>query len=104
MDIAMNKITLGTALALAVFGVSALASTPSMAAGCLNPFSGFVDLTHNAMKDGAGFGYDKRYVDRQLAKGNRCDATEQSLDASTLYDTVHRPIIDRQKDGHGNYN
>ncbi|HTJ56956.1 MAG TPA: hypothetical protein VL418_05255 [Devosiaceae bacterium] len=70
-----------------LLGALGLATIPAAAQTCLNPYAGAVPLSHDAMDPGAGFGYDKNFVDQQLAKGNRCanqagPTTQQSAPVS----------------------
>ncbi|MDR3471936.1 MAG: hypothetical protein P4M09_09640 [Devosia sp.] len=68
------------ALIVGLGGVSTASSAFAM--GCLNPDAGTLDLTHDAMKPGAGWGYDKEAVDKVLSQGNRCSVTQQSQPVS----------------------
>ena len=71
----MRKISLiAGAIALAA-GLGAVSTASTAFAACLNPDAGIIDLSHNAMQPGAGWGYDKDAVDRELAKGNNCAVT-----------------------------
>ncbi len=76
----MRKISLVAglfALTVGLGGASLATSAFADSGVCLNPDAGMIDLTHNAMQDGAGWGYDKDAVDAELAKGNRCNTTTQ---------------------------
>lgn len=78
----MRKFTLIAATA-AVFATGLLLPTAdAFAMGCLNRTLVPMDLTHDAMKPGAGWGYDKPAYDAELAKGNKCPTTEQSTPTS----------------------
>jgi hypothetical protein len=63
---------------VAAIGASGVTTGPAAAEGCLNPYAGVLSLTHDAMVPNEGHGYDKAFVDAQLAKGNRCFTIEQS--------------------------
>ncbi|MGN6103245.1 MAG: hypothetical protein ACTHOR_19075 [Devosia sp.] len=70
-------------LTVALVGTMSLATLGGATASfadtlCLNPDAGSVDLTHDAMKPGAGWGYDKDGYDSEMSKGNRCSVTQQS--------------------------
>ncbi|HTJ56928.1 MAG TPA: hypothetical protein VL418_05105 [Devosiaceae bacterium] len=60
-----------------LLGVVGLAPTPAAAQVCLNPYAGAVSLSQYPMDPGNGFGYDRNFVNQQLAKGNRCATTAQ---------------------------
>jgi hypothetical protein len=68
----MRKISLLAAAVVIASGVGMVSTAGTAFAACLNPDAGAIDLTHNAMQPGAGWGYDKTAVDKELAKGNRC--------------------------------
>jgi hypothetical protein len=89
----MRKISLLAGAVAVAAGMATLSTGGAAFAACLNPDAGVIDLTHNAMKDGAGWGYDKSAVDQELAKGNNCavNATQQSL-----------PLPGDQQLNHGN--
>jgi hypothetical protein len=76
----MRKISLFAGVVALTLGLGAVSATSSAFADtlCLNPDAGTIDLSHDAMKPGAGWGYDKAGVDAELAKGNRCAVTQQS--------------------------
>jgi|GEM_PF-4927023 len=75
----MRKISLVAGLVAMTIGLGGVsAASSAFAATCLNPAAGTIDLTHNPMVPGAGWGYDKDAVDAELAKGNRCDLQQQS--------------------------
>jgi hypothetical protein len=79
----MRKLSLlAGAVALAI-GCGGAASS-AFAAGCLTNQEQLppMSLTHDAMIDGAGFGYDKGAYDAELAKGNSCAVTQQSQPVS----------------------
>ncbi len=74
----MHKLLAFSAFGVAVAGIAFSAVTPSAAAVCLNPYAGVIPLTHDDMVAGAGFGYDKEFIDEQLAKGNRCSVWKRA--------------------------
>jgi hypothetical protein len=89
------------ALTVGLGGVSTASSAFAM--GCLNPAAGTVDLTHNAMNPGAGWGYDKDGVDKTLAEGNRCGVTQQSQPVSDDQLGTYRPMTNRTNQGSSTY-
>jgi len=75
----MRKISLFAGIVAVTLGMGAISATSAFADSvCLNPDAGAIDLSHNAMQPGAGWGYDKTAVDAELAKGNRCSVVQQS--------------------------
>ena len=68
----MLKLPLIAVLAGTSLGAMALGAGPALAQVCLNPYASAVSPSHDDMVPNEGFGYDKNFVDQQLAKGNRC--------------------------------
>jgi hypothetical protein len=101
----MRKISLLAGLLAVTLGGAAVSTTAPAFAACLNPDAGLIDLTHNAMQPGAGWGYDKDAVDRELAKGNRCDLVKQQSQPVTgdqLND--FKPLNNQTRNGQNEYN
>ena len=96
----MRKISLFAGIVAVTLGMGAVSVTSSAFADsvCLYPDAGAVDLTHNAMQPGAGWGYDKTAVDAELAKGNRCSVVQQSQPVNPTNYTV------KSKAPHSTYN
>lgn len=76
----MRNLSTSVAVVVAAIGFAAFSAGTASAAGCLDPNALTpMTLTHDATVPGAGFRYDKDAYDAQLAKGNRCSPTQQSL-------------------------
>ncbi len=103
----MRKITLLAGIAALTLGAGAIPTASSaLAQGvCLNPDAGLIDLTHNAMQDGAGWGYDKAAVDKELAKGNRCsNVTQQSQPVTGDQLQDYQPLNNKTRSSESGYN
>ena len=55
------------------------------------------------MKPGAGFGYDKATVDRELSKGNRCTVVQQSQPVTGDQLNDFRPLNNKDRNGTTQY-
>ncbi|MGN6103246.1 MAG: hypothetical protein ACTHOR_19080 [Devosia sp.] len=84
-------------------GLGAVSTATTATAACLNPDAGLIDLSHDPMKPGAGFGYDKATVDRELAKGNRCTVVQQSQPVTGDQLNDFRPLNNKDRNGTTQY-
>jgi len=101
----MRKISLIAGAVAIVAGMATISTASTAFAACLNPDAGMIDLSHNAMKDGAGFGYDKPAVDSELAKGNKCSAYVQQSQPVTGNQIQDYRLKDNvSRNGMGSYN
>jgi len=100
----MRKLSLLAGAAALTLGLGTVGFVNTASAACLNPDASVIDLTHDAMKPGAGPGYDKDTVDRELAKGNRCDNVQQSQPVTGDQLSDYKPLNNKSRNGSNAYN
>ena len=94
----MRRIYIAGAVLAATMAISTFGLVGTASAACLNPDAGTVDLTNTALANNSPAGYDVQAYNHEMAKGNRCDVTEQSIAPDQISDynplTTHKPQLD----------